>query len=226
MDTKFVFHQSFLPQILKGLENHYQVLEINGKRMSTYQTRYLDTQDFRFYQEHHNGMRDRVKVRLRKYLDSDLCFLEVKRKNNKGETIKNRIRIGDLSTEMNPEQGEFIHKQTGLNPEVLEPKLRNDFIRITFVSLQLKERVTLDLDLSFRKDDQQEALDPIMIGEIKQEKFSANSPFFMALRQYRIRPMGFSKYCLGSALMYDGLKSNAFKPKILQIKKITDGVLA
>ena len=48
--------------------------------------------DFDLYHRHHIGRSNRFKVRSRRYVESDLCFFEVKYRNNKGRTIKNRIR--------------------------------------------------------------------------------------------------------------------------------------
>jgi hypothetical protein len=40
------------------------------------------------------------------------------------------------------------------------------------------------------------------------------------LRQLRIHPHGFSKYCMGSALTNPELSVNRFKRKLIEIKKI------
>ena len=63
---------------------HYKCVEIENKRVSQYQTLYYDTKDMKLYNEHHNGHLNRYKIRHRTYVDSNLSFLEVKFKNNKG----------------------------------------------------------------------------------------------------------------------------------------------
>ena len=40
------------------------------------------------------------------------------------------------------------------------------------------------------------------------------------LRQVRIKPHGFSKYCIGSAMTNGSLKNNAFKFKMVTISKL------
>ena len=92
-DTKFVFARRKLPALLSALQDDYRVLEVGGLRQMAYLTQYYDTADFDLYRTHHNGKRNRVKVRLREYRDSGLCFLEVKKKSNKGQTDKRRIRF-------------------------------------------------------------------------------------------------------------------------------------
>ena len=92
-DTKFAFKFSKLPELLNQMMPFYKVLEINGKFIHDYKSLYFDTDDRKFYLDHHNGRVNRNKVRFREYVGSDLTFLEIKRKNNKGKTIKKRNNI-------------------------------------------------------------------------------------------------------------------------------------
>ncbi|MDA3822817.1 MAG: VTC domain-containing protein, partial [Bacteroidales bacterium] len=91
-DTKFVVPTDKLASIIELVQDKYKVLEIDQQRIHSYQTLYYDTPYLEMYQNHHNGRLNRYKVRVRKYLTSDVSFLEVKFKNNKRETIKKRIR--------------------------------------------------------------------------------------------------------------------------------------
>jgi hypothetical protein len=50
-----------------------------------------------------------------------------------------------------------------------------------------------------------------------------SSPFSAALRSINIHPVGFSKYCMGNALLNNSLKINALKPNLLLLKKIENG---
>ena len=95
-DTKFVFNQIDLPHILEKLKPFYRILEINNDRVYTYDTTYFDTDDFRFYVQHHNGSRNRFKVRFRKYSSNKKSFFEIKIKNNKDRTIKKRLKIDEI----------------------------------------------------------------------------------------------------------------------------------
>mgnify|MGYP001488528463 CR=1 FL=1 len=94
-DTKFVFELELLGKVLNEIREYYYVLDINNKRMSAYRSLYYDTNDFEFYFEHHNGKTNRNKVRYREYIDSGLCFLEIKHKTNKGK-ISNKITNNNL----------------------------------------------------------------------------------------------------------------------------------
>ena len=104
IDTKFVFEIELLKKALQEIKEYYYILEIKGLRMSAYRSLYFDTDEFKFYYEHHNGKTNRNKVRYREYLESGLCFLEVKHKNNKGKTIKKRIKVDKISQQI--EKGE------------------------------------------------------------------------------------------------------------------------
>jgi hypothetical protein len=110
-----------------------------------------------FYHVHQNGKKNRVKVRLRKYVDSELTFLEVKHKNNKGRTIKFRKRITDLRDELSAEDLKYIEEMSGLTG-TLESKLTNSFERITLVHKKKAERLTFDLNLSFDQSEGNEVL--------------------------------------------------------------------
>jgi hypothetical protein len=65
-DTKFIVNISYLTSILKELQKSYRVLEIKDKRMMDYMSLYLDTPEFKFYHDHHNGRTNRTKIRQRK----------------------------------------------------------------------------------------------------------------------------------------------------------------
>ena len=99
-DTKFAFKFSKLPELLNQMMPFYKVLEINGKFIHDYKSLYFDTDDRKFYLDHHNGRVNRNKVRFREYVGSDLTFLEIKRKNNKGKTIKKRMKVDSINEKL------------------------------------------------------------------------------------------------------------------------------
>ena len=65
-DTKFLLHVSRVPELLKLMADNYRVLEINGIRISGYNTTYLETPDYMFYNQHITDRDGRTKVRFRK----------------------------------------------------------------------------------------------------------------------------------------------------------------
>ncbi len=219
VDTKFVLSVYKLSHILNDLVEKYKVLEINGKRIMSYQTKYYDTVDFRMYNEHQNGKLNRFKVREREYMDSDINFLEVKFKNNKRRTVKSRIIKKDKTEQFNDNEVDFINCNSPVPSEKLELKLFNTFNRITLTN-QI-ERVTIDFGLGFNNGNGTSCSLPYTaIVEVKQSKFTINSDVVKVLKKHQIRPSGFSKYCIGSTFIYPSLKSNRFKSKLLLINKL------
>ena len=115
-DTKFIFSIPTLVDTLSKLKQHYFALEINGQRTARYKTLYFDTEQKDLFLRHQNGKKNRYKIRIRKYIDSDLCYLEVKLKTNKSRTIKKRIEIVDFETEFSQVSKDFI-RETRANYE-------------------------------------------------------------------------------------------------------------
>jgi hypothetical protein len=220
-DTKFVFESRLLEQVLEEIRAHYFILDINGVRLNAYRSLYFDTDDFKFYFEHHNGKKNRNKVRYREYIDSGLCFLEVKKKNNKGKTIKQRIRVREIPDKMTEEGNRFVHEIIGRD-DALVAKHWNMFSRITLVNKHIKERLTIDVDISFKGEDSASALDNMVIAEVKQEKVNYASTFMRVIKKKGVRPFRISKYCMATASLFPLLKNNNFKPKFLKINKLQD----
>jgi hypothetical protein len=222
-DIKYVMSAEQLYHALAQLTDRYRVLEIEGTALNHYQTLYFDTQDLSLYRRHHDGALNRYKVRSREYTDSHLAFLEVKLKTNEWRTIKSRQRTPQVVTEFGAETAGFLRDHYPYDSQALEPKLWNAFTRITLVSKHRVERLTLDLNLRFHNDDRQASLPGIAIAEVKQEHFSMGSDFIQQMRALNRRPSGFSKYCTGVTLLYPGVKSNNFKPRLLLVNKLVRG---
>lgn len=218
-DTKYVFSVETLVEVLDELKEHYYTLEIGGKRTANYRTLYFDTKDNKLFIAHQNGKLNRYKIRVREYVDSCLSFLEIKFKSNKGRTIKKRIPLESFETELSSESRAFIDSNSNLDAYHLEPMLWNFFNRITLVSKRNKERLTIDIDLSFQKQDLKKELNFLVIAEVKREGNSF-SDFMRIIKEKHIRPTGMSKYCIGSILSNKTLKYNNFKSKLLEIKKL------
>jgi len=219
-DTKYVLPEAQLPRLLTALSQDYYVLQINALREHRYQTLYFDPPDFDLNRQHHNGSGSRFKVRIRTYRDSHATFLEIKQKTNKGVTVKSRLQSPTATTDFDAPAAVFLYNHCPYQAEELEPKLWNAYSRITLVSKHTCERLTLDLGLSFQWDYVSMALPGVVIAEVKREGFSLRSDFIAQVRALGIRPMSFSKYCIGIAALYDGVKTNAFKPKMRYVNKL------
>lgn len=223
VDTKFLTDVGHLLDIMKSVQADYRILEIDGRRKNTYETVYFDTQDLRFYTNHHRGKNNRYKLRQRKYVESDLAFMEVKFKNNKKRTIKNRIEIDGIEMVIDDEALEFVHETSHINTD-LQPMLVNGFTRITLVNKNFPERLTIDLGLHFKANNKELQLERTVIIEAKHEDLNRKTPFMRALKERLIRPTRISKYCFGMAMTNEELKQNRFKHRINRIKRIEHGI--
>jgi hypothetical protein len=219
-DTKFVFRYDQLPGFLDQIKNEYRVLEINGIRASRYETLYFDTPDFKMYMAHHRGRPSRYKIRHRVYVDSNLHYFEIKFKNNKGRTIKNRIKRKEIDWSIKDKAEKFLCENTHFSAENLFPKLWSNCSRITLVNKCSKERLTLDINLQFKNDTAEKNLMNVVIAEVKQEKLSP-SPFISLMKKNRVRAGSISKYCFGVVFLYN-VKKNNFKPNLLFINKLNN----
>lgn len=218
-DTKYAFNVAELSQILQAAQCHYSVLNINGHRISRYKTLYYDTAKFDLYNKHHSGKLNRYKIRHRTYIESNLGFLEVKFKNNKGRTIKTRIKeleAPNLKTEI---PYNFLEKTLPFDPNSLVPKIWINYSRITLVNKTSAERITIDLSLEFQKDEITKNLNHLVIAEVKRDS-KIDSPFVSIMRSRSIREGSISKYCFGVASTCDDVKKNNFKAKLLNLDKL------
>ena len=219
-DTKFVFSQSKLLQLLDRLKPFYRILEIEGKRIFVYDNTYFDTDEFFFYTQHHNECRKRFKVRYRKYCETNEQYFEIKVKDNKNRTIKNRFRSSNRNGDFVEEEKRLISEKTGLLPQHLIPSLDIQFSRITLADNNFNERLTIDTNLAIKNGIISNIFDQLAVSEIKQKKYDPKSDFIQILRDLRIQEMRFSMYCMGMLHVHKDIRYNRFKPKLLRINKI------
>jgi hypothetical protein len=221
-DTKFIFRAEQLPIFLNQLTDDFYILDVNGVRKNKYETLYFDTVDFKFFNDHQRGKANRNKVRHRLYVESGLHFFEIKNKNNKGRTNKERIKLKQLEYKIEGISEEFLLKKTHIRGNDLEPKLWGNYTRITLVNKHLPERLTIDTNLIFKFGDKEEFLPEIVIAELKQDK-SSKSFFAQLMNKHRIKQASISKYCFGVIFLYKNIKLNNFKPKLNILNKLRYG---
>lgn len=222
IEVKYVFAARKLTELVNLMGKYYKVLEISNFRMLPYSTIYLDTADSLFYNQHVRGEFARHKVRYRKYGISDESFLEIKKKTNKGRTIKWRIENQLLPGSFDSRASDFIEEYLPADSTPLKPALANRFTRITLAGFEPKERITLDFNVVFSDPDTEEeiSLPYLAIAELKKEAYTESSHFKSLIKQLNIYPSGFSKYCVGRALLNDTVKKNMIKPKLLLLNKL------
>ena len=235
IDTKYAVPISVLPHILEAAKADYFVQEIDGKRIATYDTMYYDTDSLDMYVRHHDRQLVRQKIRVRQYVDSNLTFLEIKRKNNKGRTSKKRIIVpgftitADTPSVLMHKHKEdeavtvesFIGAKSRYNWSDITPHLWTKFHRITLVNRAKTERLTIDMDLVWDNiiSGEKRSFTDLVIIELKRD---GNVPSKMThiMLDLRVHPLKISKYCIGTALTTPDIKKNRFKSKIRKIEKL------
>ena len=217
-DTKYLTTMSGLLKLLELAKDEYMVQSISGEVLMPYYTRYYDTSDCEMYRHHLHGKLTRKKVRVRRYVHSGIEFLEIKNKNNKGRTDKKRISTDALT---DAGRKEFLLQRSGYEESSLIPQIENSFTRLTLVNKRMTERLTIDSNLSFHNlvSGIDCNLDKLVIIELKRDG-RAESPILSMLLDQRIKPSGFSKYCMGMALTRPTLPANRFKARLRMINKM------
>jgi hypothetical protein len=221
VETKYVFSTMQLAVLLNHLSENYKVLDIGTLRAFPYHTTYLDTPELLFYNQQVRGKLNRYKIRYRWYESTGVSYLEIKKRTNKHRTIKWRIENKLSSNSPDRNATAFIREYLNYSLTDLMPVLINEFTRITLVGLELKERITLDYNLSFTSPEGNNSRLPFLaIAELKREIHNCQTPLYKIMRETGIQPCSFSKYCIGSTLIRDMPRKNILKPDLLLINKI------
>lgn len=230
IDNKYVVGQDALRQVIEELAPHFEILDIDACRSFTYDTRYFDDPDRSAYYEHHQGLRKGFKVRVRRYADANLCFLEVKVKGMRGMTLKHRLPYDPKNLDALSVEGfdfarstyfEHYGKPFGYN---LKQALDLRYKRITLVAKAGGERMTIDTELQFRSGDKSiDVGSDVFIVETKSELGRGIAD--LSFRKVHERPMSkCSKYCVGMAALGEVSKWNQFLPTMRKLNLI-DGTL-
>ena len=187
-----------------------QVLEIDGKRLFSYESVYFDSPDLALFRAHRQGKRQRYKVRTRTYLDSGESLFEVKLKGGRGETVKQRLpyRFEDRDHINGPAQDFLngtLHEEYDVSPPPLEVSMTTRYNRATFVDVLDGARLTCDIELACTSEGGT-THGPDMI--LVESKSNGSGVADEVLASMGVRPMSVSKYCVGIALTNPELPAN------------------
>ena len=220
VDTKYIVATETMTRLLDELANDYLVLEIASQRYGQYQSVYYDTVDLQMFYTHVTTRFPRFKVRERTYSQNDMQFLEVKYKKANGRTSKKRLPMANRGS-FDETKNDFVADNSPFCLEDLQPKLSNQFNRITLVNRERTERVTLDFNLQYRSLDGITTTvgNNVSIIEVKQDK-KVNSIIDSRLKDENIRPCSISKYCFGMLLINNNISYKMYKTKFVNFLKI------
>ena len=218
VETKFILNIEELEQALENMPSHYAVIMTQSAPQALYENLYYDTKDFHYLNEHLCGKRPRYKVRFRHYIRRGMSFLEVKKKLNNTQTIKQRLPVQYMSEDLS-EHLDFVNACSAIPGGQLLPCVRIKFQRITLVGLDSEERITMDVGLCFEQGNEQVNWKEGIIVEVKQHRHRPRTPVMLELRGIGARSLSISKYCVAASLLHPNLKINAYSPKLHQLRK-------
>lgn len=208
VDRKYLVTADVAEALLAAPRERLAVLEIEGDRSFRYESVYFDTPELALYTAAARKRRPRFKVRTRRYEGTGTSVLEVKTKSGRGETVKVRAELhrGDLRS-LDHSDRQFIEATAGPGAsERLVPRLTTRYLRTTFADLAADARLTIDRGVQFVDWlDRQATLDGVVI---ESKSAGRPAPADRWLWSQGIRPVKFSKYCVGLAVLHGELPAN------------------
>ncbi len=207
-DRKYLVPPDRLEEVLDRVGESVHVLDVDDRRHFAYESVYFDTPQLDSYLGAARGARRRFKVRTRTYLDSGRCFLEVKVKNGRGQTVKQRIEHpGALRDRLTDDGRAFVgeHVTSLRSVHDLGPTLTTRYVRTTLVGHDMRSTIDTDLRCT-RWDGEEVSLTDVAIIETKSP--GRPSDVDRALWASGLRPVSCSKYALGLAALDPTLPRN------------------
>lgn len=218
-DRKFPCHIEEIVHVVEGLQDDYDLITPNDETISSIGTLYFDTPHYDFFADHHRGKGSRLKVRFRKYPDTETSFLEVKKKSVKGLTLKERIITDFEADQISKEMREFLADNGISTSEELKAVLEVKYRRFSFISKDRTERFSIDFEVTYNNSHGEGDFGDLAIIEVKQPRLET-TPIVKKIRENRIREASLSKYCLSLTSLNPDLKSNRFKPALRNLQAL------
>lgn len=224
VDDKFVIKHADLSELFTSMLPDYTLLNQGDIYRFQYETNYFDTENFKLFHMHHAGKSNRLKLRIRNYIDSKKSFFEIKKKNNKGLTTKLRKQRAFLFSSSKFDDA-FLKNAFIELTYPLKSKLIVRYQRITFMHKHANQRITIDTQLHFFDPNAKQSCEikDGAIIEIKRQRGDhslKHSSVHQYLKQKGYRTNTFSKYCMGCLLcQIPNIKHNNFKANLIAIKK-------
>jgi hypothetical protein len=214
VDRKYIVPRAALGELALDLDPETRVLEITGVRSFGYESVYFDTPDRTSYWMAAHARRRRFKVRTRTYLDTSECYLEVKTRGSRNNTVKERIAYDASDRRVLTEEGlayaEYTLAATGItgvDTRILRPVLTTRYKRTTLFLPFSQSRATIDVDLEWLMDDGRTMERPDM-AIVETKSGSRASAVDRILWAHGHRPATISKYATGLAALEPQLAAN------------------
>lgn len=150
VDRKYVLDADDLDRLVDEFGGRLAALDFDGRRWSSYESVYFDTEQLDCFRDAAHRRRRRCKVRTRTYLDTERTMLEVKTKGPRKQTVKHRTPHDfDRRASLGAAGREFVYDVIGVSGfgAQLLPTLTTRYRRATLVDLDDVVRLTIDADL-------------------------------------------------------------------------------
>lgn len=223
-DSKYLVPASEVGSIVERMANieRPRVLDIGAQRLFRYQSLYFDSPELTNYLASAYRRPRRTKIRTRTYLDSGICMLEVKMRDNSGNTVKHRLPYAlEDSDELTAEGYRFIESTCGAEVTRLIPQLTSSYSRATLIFDESGVRATVDMGLGWRdRAENSIAIPRFALLETKSSTRFSNVD--RMLWSFGHRPVSISKYCTGLAALRPAIPANKWHRTLKHF--MTDGV--
>ncbi|MFN8193705.1 MAG: polyphosphate polymerase domain-containing protein [Nocardioidaceae bacterium] len=218
-DRKYLVPTADAARLVESLADSHRILEIEGRRCTSYRSTYFDTAELRLCRDHLQGRRLRWKARSRLYVEDRLCRFEVKVKGDRGETVKCSVDVdADAYGRLGPDELAFLAEALGerrTEAGRLHPTLEVGYSRATLVDLVEGTRLTFDHGVvgrptptaptALRPGAVSLDLDHVIV-ETKSGPRPGQGDRVLAAMGHR--PLALSKYTTSAALLATGVADN------------------
>ncbi|MGW3124069.1 polyphosphate polymerase domain-containing protein [Streptomyces sp. NPDC001107] len=212
-DRKYLLPLDEAGTFVRLLADSHHVLDLDGRRTTSYLSTYFDTRQLAAWRAHVQGRRHRWKVRTRLYAEDGLCRVEVKTKDGRGATVKQALKVAATAYgELGVQAAEFVDDvldASGIPVTAgeLSPAAEIRYVRAALADLDRGTRVTLDSHLTCHHGERAAALDSAHVLVETKGGLQLASADRLLLR-LGARPVSLSKYVIGRSLLTPGLPDN------------------
>ena len=211
MDRKYVVPADAVPVLLRGIEPGARILQIGDERDFAYESVYFDTPDLTSYLGAAHRRRRRFKIRTRTYVDSELCWVEVKTRGPRGSTVKTRLPYDPDDRDTLTDEGRRFADDVLDSVGAFQKTLVSTYRRSTLYLPRTGSRTTIDTGLVWTSalTGTSRPLEDRVVIETKTG--STPSSTDRLLWRHGHRPVRISKYGTGMAALHTDLPHHPWR---------------
>ncbi|GIJ45996.1 VTC domain-containing protein [Virgisporangium aliadipatigenens] len=227
-DRKYVLPVEAADRLVEALSDRAFVLDIGGVREFGYESVYFDTEALYCYRLAARRRRRRFKIRTRLYVDSAECWLEVKTRGGRGDTLKNRLPYdvahrGTIHPGREFVAGVLSGERIAVGHHDFAPVLVTRYRRTTLFLPETSSRVTVDVDLTWESTGGRVLRLP-HLAIVETKTGSTASAADRLLWTHGHRPARVSKFATGLAALHPGLPATPWWRTLRRHFPRTEGV--